>query len=87
MLPTKFQVNWHFGSGEEEKIDFLDGDSGHLGNPIRRILVIFNLLATPVFPNKFQDNWPFSSGDEAENRFSRQRPLRPSWSSDRNGFI
>ena len=25
MLPTKFQVNWPFGSGEEEKIDFQDG--------------------------------------------------------------
>ena len=29
MLPTKFQDNWPFGSGEEAKMDFQDG--GHLG--------------------------------------------------------
>ena len=28
MLPTKFRVNWPFGSGEEVKIDFQDV---HLG--------------------------------------------------------
>ena len=40
MLPTKFGVNWHFGSGEEAKItDFQDGGhGGYLGFPIEKIL-------------------------------------------------
>ena len=48
MLPTKIQINWSFGSGEEAKIDFQDG--GHLGFPLGTILAIFDL----------QVNWPFS---------------------------
>ena len=28
ILPTKFHVNWPFGSGEEHKIDFQDGHHG-----------------------------------------------------------
>ena len=32
MLPTKFQINWLFGSGEEVKNRFQDGGHvGHLG--------------------------------------------------------
>ena len=38
MLPTKFQVNWPFSSGEEAKIDFQDG--GHLGFLIGTIFAI-----------------------------------------------
>ena len=39
MLPTKFQVNWHLGLGEEAKKDFQDGHhGGHLGFPISMIL-------------------------------------------------
>ena len=40
MLPTKFQVNWPFSSGEEmKKKDFQDGCYGsHLGFPIRTTL-------------------------------------------------
>ena len=40
MLPTKFQVNWPFGSGEakkkKKKIDFQDGN--HLGFRMGMIL-------------------------------------------------
>ena len=45
MLPTKFGVNWPFGSGEEaKKLDFQDGcHGGHLGFPIGTILAIFDL--------------------------------------------
>ena len=44
MLPSKFGVNWPFGSGEEAKIDFQDGGhGGHLGFPIGTILAIFDL--------------------------------------------
>ena len=68
-LPTKFQVNWLFGSGEEVKNRFQDG--GHLGFPIGTILAIFHLQLTLMLPTKFQVNWPFGSGEEENNRFSR----------------
>ena len=84
MLPSKFGVNWPFGSGEEAKIDFQDGGhGGHLGFPIGTILAIFDLQVTLMVPSKFGVNWPFGSGEEAKNRFSR---WRPSWISDRNEF-
>ena len=42
MLPTKFQINWPFVSGEEEKIDFqYGGHGGHLGYPIGMIFSYF----------------------------------------------
>ena len=65
MLPTKLQVNWLFGSGEEAKNRF---SSWPLGFPIRTILAIFNLQVTTMHPTKIQLNWPFGSG-EAKNRF------------------
>ena len=43
MLPTKFRVGWHFGSGEEAKTGVQDGGHcGHLGFPIGMILAIFS---------------------------------------------
>ena len=75
MLPTEFQVNWSFGSGEEEKNRF---SSGHLGFLIGTILAIFDLQVTSMLPTKFQVNWPFGSEEEAKNR---------SWTSIRNDFI
>ena len=87
MLPSKFGVNWPFGSGEEAKIDFQDGGhGGHHGFPIGTILAIFDLQVTLMLPSKFGVNWPFGSGEEAKNRFSRWRPWRPSWISDRHDF-
>ena len=135
MLPSKFGVNWPFGSGEEakkyfqdgrhgghlgfaigrilatfdlqapwcflaslesnglsvqekkRKIDFQDGSrGGHLGFPIGTILAIFDLQVTLMLPGKFGVNWPFGSEEEAKNRFSRLRPWRPSWISDRHDF-
>ena len=84
MLPTKFQVNLPFGSGEEAKIDFHDG--GHLGFSIGTILAIFDLQVTLMLPIKFQVSWPFGSGEETKNKFSRWLPRRPSWISDRKNF-
>ena len=60
MLPTKFGVNWPFGSGEEVKIDFQDG--GHLGILIGTILVIFVLQVTLMLPTKYRVNWLRSVG-------------------------
>ena len=62
ILPTKFRVNWPFGSGEEAK-------GGYLGFPIGTILAIFDLQVTLILPTKFGVNWPFGSGEEAKNRF------------------
>ena len=54
MLPTKFQVNWPFGS-EEAKIDFQDGHhGGHTGFLIRKILAIFDLQVTRCFLASFE---------------------------------
>ena len=63
MLPSKFGVNWPFGSGEEAKNRFsrwLNG--GHLGFPIGTILPIFNLQVTPMLPTKYRVNWPRGVG-------------------------
>ena len=56
MLPSKFGVNWPFGSGEEAEIDsrwrpwrpawIFDGT----------ILAIFDLQVTPMLPSKFGVN-------------------------------
>ena len=87
MPPTKFGVNWLLGLGVEAKIDFQDGgNGGHLGFPISTILAIFDLQVILMLPSKFGVNWPFGLGEEAKNRFSRWRPWRPSWISDRHDF-
>ena len=77
MLPSKFGVNWPFGSGEESK------NGGHLGFPIGMILAIFDLQVTLMLPSKFGVNWPLGSGEEAKNRFSR---WLQSWNSDWHDF-
>ena len=62
MLPSKFGVNWPFGSGEEALIDFQDGrHGGHLGFPIGTILAIFDLYVTPMLPTMFEVNWLLGS--------------------------
>ena len=72
---------------KKRKIDFQDGGhGGHLGFQIGTILAIFDLQVTLMLPSNFGVNWPFGSGEEAKNRFSRWRPWRPAWISDRNDF-
>ena len=84
MLPSKFGLSVQ---EKKRKIDFQDGGhGGHLGFPIGMILAIFDLQITPVLPTRFAINWPLGSGEEAKNRFSRWRPWRPSWISDRHDF-
>ena len=53
MLPTKFRVNWRFGSGEEVKNRF----ARYLGFPIGTILANFDLQVTLMLPTKFQAFW------------------------------
>ena len=59
MLPSKFGVNWPFGSGKEAKIDFQDGCHGSLGFPIGTILAIFDLQVTPMLPTMFVESIGF----------------------------
>ena len=87
MLPSKFGVNWPFGSGEKRKIDFQDGcHGGHLGFPIGTILATFDLQVILMLPSKFGVNWPFGSGEDVKHRFSRWRPWLPSWISYQQDF-
>ena len=83
MPPTKFEVNWFLGLGEEAKNRFSRW-LPCLGFPIGTILAIFDLQVTPMLPSKFGVNWPFGSGEEVKNRFSRWQPF---WISDRHDFI
>ena len=72
MLPSKFGVNWPFGSGEEAKNRFsrwLPWWPSWISN--RTILAIFDLQVTPMLPNQFGVNWLLGLGVEAKNRFSR----------------
>ena len=63
MLPTKFGVNWPFGSGEEVKNRFSRWrHGGHLGFPIGMILAFFDLQVTLMIPTKYQVNWPRGVG-------------------------
>ena len=59
MLPSKFGVNWPFGSGEEAKKRFEDGGhGGHLGFSIGTILAIFDLQVTRMLLTKYRVNLP-----------------------------
>ena len=78
MLPTKFQVNWLLGLGEEAKKHFSRF-------PNSMILAIFDLHVTLMLPSKFGVNWPFGSGEEAKNSF-QHGCMEPSWISDRHDF-
>ena len=84
MLPSKFGVNWPFGSGEEAKNRFsrwLPWRPSWISD--QHDLAIFDLQVTPMLLSKFGVNWPFRSGEEAKNRFSR---WWPSWISDQHDF-
>ena len=71
MLPTKFQVNWLLGLGEEA--------GGHLGFMIGTILAIFDLQVTP--------NLSYQVSIQLAFRFKRRsEKWRPSWISDRHNF-
>ena len=45
-----------------------------------------DLQVTLMLPIMIQVSWLLGSGEEAKNRFSRWRPLQPSWISDPNDF-
>ena len=87
MLPTKFPVNWPFGSEEEAKNIFSKWPpwwQSRISNPndFSSSLSIKkgkrNLQVTPMLPTKFRINWPFVFGEEGQNRFSIWPPWCPS---------
>ena len=75
MLPTKFQGNWPFGSGEEakKKIFKMAAMGGHIGFQIGTILAIFDLQVIPMLATKFLVNWPFGSREEVKRGFQEGR--------------
>ena len=50
ILPTKFQVNWPFASGEEVQNRFLRKRPSWTADP--KILAIFDLKVAPILPTK-----------------------------------
>ena len=83
MLPTKFQVNWPFGSGEAKNEFSRRLTAAILDFQWERFSYFYQQV-TPMLPTKSQDYWPL--GSEAKNRFSRWQTWQPSWISDRNDF-
>ena len=77
ILPTKFQVNWPFGSGEVQYIQDCS-HSNHLWFAIRTILAFFLPKSCLDTSTKFRVNWHFGSGKEAEKIFKMVASLE-SW--------
>ena len=68
MLPTKFQVNWTFGSEEEAKNKFSRCRPWRPSSSSDwKDFSHFYLQVTDMFPVKFRVNLPFGSGEEAKN--------------------
>ena len=86
ILPTKFRVNWPFGSEEKNKnrIDFQDCNI--LGFPIGPCFAIFDRQVTLMLPTKFCVNLSFHLGVEVANTFPKWRRWRPCWISDGKDF-
>ena len=83
MLPTKFQVNYPFGSGKEEaKMIFKMATRRPSSISDQNDFIYFYLQVTLMLHIRFQVSKPFRSGKEAKNRFS----IWPIWISDRNDF-
>ena len=81
MLPTKFQVNWPFGSGEEKKNKFsrwLPWWPSWISDP--------NDFSFFWSPTRFQVSWPLGSAEETKIRFVRWQLWWPSWISGQNDF-
>ena len=88
ILPTKFGVNWPFGSGNKVKnrcSRWLPCQPAWISR--RNDFSYFWSTSTPeMLPTKFRVKWHLGLGEEAKNRFSRWLPWRLSWISDRHDF-
>ena len=64
ICPTKFQVNWHFDSGEEVQNRFSRWRPGWPALITNwNNFSFLDLQVTLILPTKFQVNWPLSSTD------------------------
>ena len=71
MLPTKFGVNWPFGSGDEVRNRFSRWQSWQPSwISDRNDFSYFLSTSHPMLPTKFRVNWHLGLGEEAKNRFS-----------------
>ena len=84
ILPTRFRVNWPFGSGEEaqNRISGWQPWQPSWISDLKDFSFIYLQLA-PILPAKFRVNCSFGSREEAVNKFSRSQP---SWISNQNDF-
>ena len=86
MLPTKFQVKWRFGSGEDAKNSFSRWPpQGPSWISDRNKFSFFFINVTPMLPTKFCQ-LAFWFRRRLENKFSRWPTWRQSWISDWNDF-
>ena len=71
MLPTKFQVNRPFHSGEMKNrfSRWQPWWPSWISN-WKDFNFFFYLQLTLMLPTKFQVNWPLGSGEDVKNRFS-----------------
>ena len=60
IVPSKFGVNWPFGSGEEAKNRFSRWRPSWISD--RNDFSYFDLQVTPMLPTKYQVNWPRGVG-------------------------
>ena len=60
MLPSKFGVNWPFGSGEEAKNRFSRWWPSWISD--RHDFSYFDLQVTLMLPTKYRVNWPRGVG-------------------------
>ena len=67
MLPTKFQINWPFSSGEEVQNRFSRWQPSSIS--YQNDFSYFDLKVTSMILSKFQVNWPFSLGEEMKKHF------------------
>ena len=65
MLPSKFGVNWPFGSGEKAKNRFSRWRPSWISDRHN----FSDLQVTLMLPSMFGVNWPFGSGEEAKIDF------------------
>ena len=79
MFPTKFQVNWSFGSGEATKTKIYKMAAG------QNDFSYFDLQITTCFLPGFK-SIGISVQKKKQIKFSRRRPWRPFRISDRNDF-
>ena len=85
MLPTKFQVNWPFGSGEEAKNKFsrwLQWQPSWISD--RNDFGYVCLQVASMLPTKLESNG--LSVQEKKRKINFQDGLWPSSISDRNDF-